>query len=145
MRSLLVVGPFALGLLLAAPALAQERPLGVGGQVGTPTGVTLRLATGAQRFDLAAGWDLADADLFVQGHLLLDERPLPGTDLRWFYGPGLFLGNEGGEAALGFSFNVGLAYFTGPVEVFGQFTPRLRLLAETDFDLGAAVGLRYYP
>ena len=134
-------------LLTAAPAAAQTTAFGIGGQLGDPTGVAFRFGAGTSAFDLAAGWDL-DADrIFVQGHLLLDERRL-GTappDLRLFYGPGAFLGAGDDDAALGFSFNAGLNIWTGPLEIFAQLTPRLQLVEETDFDLGGALGIRYYP
>lgn len=139
---------FALLLSLASAAHAQGS-FGIGGQVGTPTGLTIKLR-GASSLDFAAGWN--DDRVFLQGHYLLAERRLPasGTDLRTFYGPGLFVrirDNDGGDdqTDLGLSFNAGLAVYTGPVEIFGQLTPRLRLTNETDFDLGAALGLRFYP
>jgi len=137
--------------LLAPDAHAQRRgSFGIGGQVGDPSGLTLKLGTGPA-FDLAAGWDLSGPDrLFVQGHLLLAERALTGSPVGYFYGPGAFLATRerpGGDdvVAAGLSFNVGLNYYTGPVELFGQLTPRLRLVDETDFDFGGAVGLRFYP
>lgn len=132
----------------ASDAHAQRRgSFGIGGQLGDPSGLALKFGSGANSFDLAAGWDLDDY-LFVQAHLLLRERRLPGssTSLNYFYGPGLFLGvSDRRDEAFGFSFNAGIAYYTGPVEIFGQLTPRLALAPGTDFDLGAALGLRFYP
>src|SRR5690606_36472630 len=124
---------------------------GIGGQIGDPTGLALKFASGGRAFDLAAGWDLDDY-LFVQGHLLLRETRIVGTatDLRYFYGPGLFLGvherrGRDDDLAFGISFNVGLSFYTGPVEIFGQLTPRLRLVDSTDFDVGGGLGVRFYP
>ncbi len=140
-------------LCLAAPAAhAQRGTFGIGGQLGDPTGVALKFGSGSRTFDLAAGWDLNDY-LFVQGHLLLREARLQGeaSDLHYFYGPGLFLGvrdgnnDRDGSTAFGASFNAGLSYYTGQLEFFGQLTPRLRLIDNTDFDIGGALGLRYYP
>ena len=148
MRLLLLLA-FAVGLT-AAPAHAQRGTFGVGGQVGDPTGLALKFTSGASAFDLAAGWDLDDY-LFVQGHLLLRERRLSGTasDLRYFYGPGAFVGiSDGGrddDLAAGFSFNVGLSLWADAFEFFGQLTPRLRLVEDTDFDVGGGLGVRYYP
>ena len=141
----LLVLTVALG---AADAQAQRRgSFGIGGQLGDPSGLALKFGSGNNSFDLAAGWDLDDY-LFVQGHLLLRERPLPGSgaDLTYFYGPGLFVGvSDHRDETFGISFNAGLSYYTGPIEIFGQLTPRLRLIDDTDFDLGAAIGLRFYP
>ena len=150
--------PFRLLFLLLALGLttthahAQRSGFGIGGQLGDPTGLALKFQSGARTFDLAAGWDLDDY-LFVQGHLLLREARLQGTasDFTYFYGPGLFLGvrdgnnNRDGSTAFGASFNIGLAYYTGQIEIFGQVTPRLRLIDNTDFDIGGALGIRFYP
>ena len=136
---------------LAAPsAHAQRGTFGIGGQIGDPTGLALKFQSGSRLFDLAAGWDLDDY-LFVQGHLLLREQRADrsATDFHYFYGPGLFLGvrdgNRDGNTAFGISFNAGLAYYTGQIEIFGQLTPRLRLIDNTDFDIGGGLGVRFYP
>lgn len=143
MRSLFLLA--ALLALTPAP-LAQPGAFGIGGQIGSPTGLALKFA-GRPALDFAAEWDFNDY-LFLQGHLLLAERRFPGAgaDVRYFYGPGLFvIAPENGDAAFGFSLNAGVSYYTGPVEIFGQLTPRLRLTPDSDFDLGAAIGLRFYP
>lgn len=138
--------------LLATPALAQRGSLGIGGQVGDPTGVALRFGAAPGAFDLAAGWNLSNDSFFAQGHYVMGQRRFgtPPADLRLFYGPGLFVGvndrdDRDDDVTFGISFNAGLSYFTGPIEIFGQLTPRLQLVDETDFDLGGALGLRFYP
>jgi hypothetical protein len=118
---------------------------GIGGQLGDPTGLTLKAGVGRGAIDFAAGWDLSDDAFFAQGHYLLAERPLSGTELGFFWGPGLFVGSHNDNTAFGLSLNAGINYYTGPIELFGQITPRLRLVDDTDFDLGAALGLRFYP
>ncbi len=153
----LMRAPIALASLLflatwaVTPEVRAQGSFGIGGQVGNPTGLALKFGSGASTFDLAAGWDL-DEYLFVQGHLLLRERRLDGTasDLRYFYGPGLFVAlretnRDDDSINLGFSFNAGLSYYVDSFEIFGQLTPRLRLVDDTDFDLGGGLGVRYYP
>ena len=138
----------ALLFACALPASAQSSGFGIGGQLGDPTGVTLRFDSGRSAFDLAAGWDLNGDRLFVQGHLLLRAQRIPGaaSDLRYFYGPGVFLSTgDNRDTGLGVSFNAGVGYHTGQIEIFGQLTPRLALAPGTDFDLGGALGVRYYP
>lgn len=138
-------------LFFAVTPLAVAQT-GIGGQIGDPTGITLKFGVGYGAIDLAAGWDLGD-HFSAQGHYLLGENrlPTPEADLRFFYGPGAYLkvrnndGNDDGDADAGFSFNVGLGlYPTREIEIFGQITPRLQLIDETDFDFGGAIGLRYY-
>ena len=135
-----------LALALAPDAHAQPGSFGIGGQIGEPTGLTLKFA-GRPGFDLAAEWDFEDY-VFIQGHLLLGERRFPGAraDVRYFYGPGLFVGvRNDNDTAFGASFNAGVNYYTGPIELFGQITPRLRVTPDSDFDIGAALGIRFYP
>ena len=141
-RLLLLLGALA---LLPPTAAAQPGPIGIGGQIGEPTGLTLKFA-GRPALDFAAEWDFDDY-FFIQGHLLLAERRFPGAsaDVRAFDGPGLVVGERNDDTAFGLSFNAGVSYYTGPVEIFGQLTPRLRLTPDSDFDLGAAAGLRFYP
>jgi hypothetical protein len=135
-----------LALATAGDASAQRGGnFGIGGQVGEPTGLTIKAGVGRGAIDFAAGWDLSDDAFFAQGHYLLAERPLSGTQIGLFYGPGLFVGSRNDNTAFGLSFNVGVNYYTGPIEIFGQITPRLQLVDDTDFDLGAALGLRFYP
>lgn len=138
--------------LSSSSALAQRAGFGIGGQVGDPTGITLRVG-GATALDLAAGWNLSNDAIFAQGHVLMGRTGIgaPPASLQLFYGPGLFVGvNDRGrdrddDMAFGISFNTGLSYFAGPIELFGQLTPRLQLVDETDFNLGGAIGLRFYP
>ena len=131
----------------ALPAIAQPGGFGIGGQIGEPTGLTIKVRTPVSTFDAAAEWDFGDY-VFVQGHLILVERrlPLQRTAVNYFYGPGLFIGaRDGADTAFGLSANAGVNYYTGQVEFFGQITPRLRLTPDSDFDLGLAFGIRFYP
>ncbi|MDX1438965.1 MAG: outer membrane beta-barrel protein [Rubricoccaceae bacterium] len=134
-------------LLLAAHTVSAQGRFGIGGQIGEPTGLTIKILSPGVDLDAAAEWDFGDY-VFLQGHVLLGENGLPvsNVDLNFFYGPGLFLGaRENADTAFGLSANFGLSYYTGPVEIFGQLTPRLRLVPDSDFDLGAAAGVRFYP
>ena len=138
MRSLLLL----LALAAAAPAQAQ---LGVGGQLGTPTGLALKFGDGRGAVLVAVGWDLDDA-VEVEGHYLLRDRRLSGSssNVRVFYGPGAFIRTANDNTAAGLSLGVGLAAPLVPeLEVYGLLSPRLQLIDETDFDLGGALGLRF--
>ena len=130
----------ALAVLLAAPASAQ---LAIGGQVGDPTGLSLKFGQGSGSFILAVGWDL-DESISAEGHYLLRERPLQGSrTATLFYGPGLFFRTGGPTDDFGVSLGVGLeADLTPEIELYGLVSPRLQLIEDTDFDLGAGLGLR---
>ena len=131
----------AAALLFALPAQAQ---LAIGGQVGDPTGLSLKVGSGSGAILLAVGWDLDDS-ISAEGHYLLRSRRLEGADtnLALFYGPGVFLQSNDARTNAGISLGVGLeAAITREIEVYGLVSPRLRLLEDTDFDIGGGIGLR---
>lgn len=145
----------ACGLLLCFSCLAPEAAnaqsrrgdVGLGGQVGEPSGLTLKAY---QRpgfaYDFLAAWDL-DNFFFLNVHGLY-ERPLQDSPLRYYYGPGVLLGvrdgRDGDDLTLGLSASFGLNFFIEQFEVYLQLTPRLHLVPETDGAIGGGVGLRYY-
>lgn len=138
--------------LLAAPASAQTRAagsIGIGGQVGDPSGVTVKLNNpGTYSLDFLAAWDLDDF-FFLNVHALYDRRMNVDQDVYFFYGPGAFVGlrDRGGnddDVVLGISGSFGLGLFIDRFELFAQVTPRLSLVPSTDGDVGGGLGLRYY-
>ena len=138
---MLRVLPAALALCLALPAQAQ---LAIGGQLGDPTGLALKVGAGRGALLLAVGWDLDDS-VSAEGHYLLRDRRLQGAvaGARLFYGPGVFLQAGDDRTNVGVSLGVGLEATLAPeIEVYGLVSPRLRLIEDTDIDLGAGVGLR---
>lgn len=130
-------------------ATAQEpaSDLGIGGQIGDPSGVTLKLY---QRPGLAleflAAWDLGSF-FFLNGHALY-ERPIPDSPLHYYLGPGLILGvrdaTDGTDLVVGISGQVGVNFFVERFEVFLHLTPRLNVIPDTDGNFGGGIGLRYY-
>lgn len=135
--------------LLAHPSQAQ-RPAGdtgLGVQIGEPTGLTLRFYNpGGLTYDALAAWDFSDDFFFLNIHGLYEqplnmEAPFP---LVFFYGPGAYVGARNEDVVLGVSGSFGLSLFFAPFEAFGQLTPRMDLVPDTDFDLGGGIGVRYY-
>ena len=150
-----------LGGMLAAgsvPVHAQRTPgaVGLGGQVGAPSGVTLKVYNpNTISYDFLAAWDLDDF-LFLNVHGLY-ERPLrlEGiSGVEYFFGPGGYIGFEDRDGddngteedvVLGISGRLGINVpFENRFEVFVQITPRINLIPDTEGDLGGGVGLRYY-
>ncbi len=131
------------------PAHAQRSPnrIGVGAQVGRPSGFTAKLYRHAQlAYDLSLGWNVRDV-MVVEAHRT-HEWPLPDSPLHLFVGPGLFAGLDEAprrnRATLGISGALGLNFFRERFEVFMQATPRMRLYPATQARLGGGVGLRYF-
>lgn len=144
---LLLLITFSALPLADAAAQRAGRSFGIGGQLGDPSGLTLRLyqRTGFA-YDLLASWDLDNYFLFnVHG---VYEKPLRGAPVHYYLGPGAFVGftDRAGDddVWLGISGLFGLNYFIERFEIFLQLSPRLSLLPDTDGDLGGGIGLRYY-
>lgn len=130
-----------------AQAPKPKRQLGLGGQVGTPTGLTLK-----HYFNTTTGgvflvsWNL-DRFLLLSTHVTV-ERSIPDSPLRFFFGPGLFAfrGNAAQDRRFRFGVSAlpGLNFFSGHFEVFLQANPGLRIIPNVKFSVGGTVGLRYY-
>jgi hypothetical protein len=147
-RRALLVLPLLL-ILMAAPVRAQGG-VGLGGQIGDPSGLTLKLYNpGRVSYDFLVAWDLDDF-FFLNVHGLYERRLNTTEDFRFFYGPGGFLGfrdrprDEDDDAVLGISGTFGLGFYIEQFEIFGQLTPRLALVPDTNGDLGGGIGVRFY-
>ena len=134
-------------------AVAQPRSgsLGIGLQIGDPSGISIRKYTsGSMSPDFLAAWDLDDF-FFLNIHGLF-ERGVSETDrrARLFYGPGGFFGirdrprDEDDDVVIGISGTVGLAYFIDRFEIYVRLTPRLSVIPDTDGDVGGGIGFRFY-
>lgn len=144
-----------LSLLLTAPAAAQRVPgaLGIGGQVGDPSGVTIKIynPTGVS-YDFLAAWDLDDfffLNMHGQYERSLDVENVSGVE--YFFGPGAFVGIRDRDEPVEDDFVLGISGRLGinvPLEdrfeFYAQFTPRVSLVPDTDGDLGGGLGVRYY-
>ncbi|MFB6249862.1 MAG: hypothetical protein ABEL97_14975 [Salinibacter sp.] len=155
-----ILSLLVLGLLLSAtlsPAQAQRTTgsVGLGGQVGEPSGLSLKFYNeSSPSYDFLAAWSLVDDNFFLNAHGLWNydiEAENVDQDLEWFVGPGGFLivndsgpGNNG-EIVLGISGTIGLNFVVDRrFELFAQVTPRIAVVEETGGDVGGGVGFRYY-
>lgn len=142
-------------LFAASPAQAQRVPgaVGLGGQVGDPSGVSLKVYNpNTISYDFLAAWDLDDF-LFLNMHGLY-ERPLEleNTEgLEYFFGPGGFVGvqdrpaGQDDDIVFGISGRVGVNIpLEDHFEFYAQVTPRINLVPDTDGDVGGGIGVRYY-
>jgi hypothetical protein len=148
-----------LGLVLSAavsPAQAQRTSgaVGLGGQVGEPSGLSLKFYNeAAPSYDFLAAWSLVDDNFFLNAHALWNydvQAENVNEDLEWFVGPGGFLsivddrpGDD--EVEIGISGTVGLNFVVDRrFEFFAQVTPRIAVVPETEGDVGGGLGFRYY-
>lgn len=130
-------------------AEAQRVPgsVGIGFQIGDPSGVSLQFYNPEPSWDFLAAWDFDD--FFLLNVHALYERPLGNRpDLFLFYGPGAFIGFRDrpgdDDVSVGISGTVGIGYLIEQFEIFARITPRLSLVPDTDGDVGGGIGARYY-
>lgn len=154
---LLTLLAFCLFLGSAIPSAHAQRTsgaVGLGGQVGDPSGLTLKVYNdGAPSYDFLAAWSSVSDYFFVNGHALI-ENPIPADNveqpLEWFIGPGAYIGvfdsgPQDGEAVVGISGTVGIQILLAEhFELYVQATPRFDVVPETNGDLGGGLGIRYY-
>ena len=131
----------------SAQAQRVSGNMGLGGQIGSPSGVTLKVYNaGGPSYDFLAAWDL-DEFFFLNAHAQFSQ-PINANNvsgLEWFFGPGAFIGVRNDEAALGISARFGINWMANEyIELFGQITPRLDLVPDTEGGFGGGLGLRYY-
>ena len=147
---------FAALLLFAITTnLHAQRPggVGVGVQLGDPSGLSLNLPTGGRAsVDLLAAWDL-DHFFFINGHALFMQPLGSAPNFGLFYGPGIFIGVRdrdnrrwefNDQVYVGASGTIGLNYFIDQFEIYLRATLRLQLIDRTDGSAGGGLGLRYY-
>lgn len=155
-----------LAALLPAAQAAKPQSSGFGAGIilGEPTGISAKGWISADRaIDGGLAWSLAGAGYFsIHADYLFHNMNLIKVGkgrLPLYYGPGARIrtwnGNgyehhgqwhgEGG-AGLGIRFPVGLDYLPekAPVDVFLEVVPGLDLLPSTWFDIGGALGVRYW-
>ena len=147
---------FAIIVLITAllgPAAAAERgPFGLGIILGEPTGIGGKLfLTKRNAIDGAVAWSLKDDnDFHIHGDYLYHDYNLFVNDdmelvLHFGIG-GRIKFHENKDDRIGIRFPVGLNYIfdEAPFDVFLEIVPIMDLAPDTDFDLNAALGSRFY-
>lgn len=123
---------------------ASPQGLAVGGHVGLPTGLSLKLKTQQRSYDLLLAWNLRRFFL-LHSHALLVENALPQQpQLHYYAGPGLAVNAEDGRLSTGLSSNVGIFYLLSPFEFFAQVTPRLEIVPSTRLGITTGAGIRVF-
>lgn len=143
----------AAALYAGAADAGGDRGLGI--VVGDPTGVSAKKWLDGQRAWVgAAGWDFSgDGFLYVHlDHLFHSSEVVRQMELEPDRGRLLFYWGLGGrvlagdDTRLGLRVPVGLDYVPASpsLEVFLEVAPLLELVPKTEFDVGAALGLRFF-
>ncbi len=141
-----------LSLGTTADAQAQRRPgaIGIGGQIGEPSGLTVKVYNpSAVSFDVLAAWE-SDDFFYVNGHGIYERHLDNSGNVHFFFGPGAFVGfrdrprDQDDDVVAGISGTLGLNLLIDRFEIYGQLTPRLAVTPNTNGDLGGGVGARFY-
>ena len=135
-----------------SPSFANDSGFGLGISVGEPTGLSLKLWS-SQTTAIQGGlaWSLSgDNDLHLQGDFIRHHFGLITVSkgrLPLYYGLGARLRfRENSDNAIGIRVPVGLVYLFPDISIdaFVEIVPILDLTPDTDFDLNAAIGARYF-
>ncbi len=134
---------------LAGGAVAQGT-FGLGIVVGEPTGISGKLwISERSAFDAGAAWSFSDeAALTLQVDYLLHNFDLIDVEtgqLPVYFGVGGRVKFES-ESRAGVRIPFGLAYiFDGmPLDAFFEIAPILDLVPDTEFNVNAAIGIRFF-
>lgn len=155
MRRSAIVGWMLVSLAVTAPARAE--PLGIGLILAEPTGLSAKYwLNEEQAIDAAAAWAFSGEDA-VQLHAdwLMHRYDLFHVDtadgrMPLYYGLGarLKLKDDRGRDsdAFGIRVPVGISFRFArvPMDVFAEIVPVLDVAPDTDLELNAAIGGRYY-
>ena len=151
-----------LGLAVAGAGQAQEEGLGVGIMVGEPTGLSLKKWVGGNRaIDAGVAWSTSENDsLHLHADYLVHNPDLlatPDKDGRFllYCGIGARMkleednngrGRNNDDTLVGIRVPFGISYqfSKAPVDIFAEIVPVLDVVPDTEFDLSAAIGARFY-
>ena len=139
-----------MAVMLLAGSAASQGTFGLGIIVGEPTGVSVKgWLTDRTAIDGAAAWAFSDeAALHIHADYLLHNFDLITVEqgkLPIHFGIGARVKFED-ESRVGVRIPVGLTYiFDGaPIDIFFEVVPILDLIPDTEFDLNAAIGARFF-
>ena len=129
-----------------------ENGLGVGVIVGEPTGISIKKWIGETwAVDAAAAWSFSGnesfqfhADYLIHNFFLRLPKDFIGR-LPVYYGVGCRIKLDE-DALVGIRIPFGISYLFAhaPVDLFVEVVPILDVTPDTDLDINAAIGVRFY-
>jgi hypothetical protein len=137
-------------LLMCGSVLAQDAGFGLGIIIGEPTGLSCKSWTGDRTaIDFAIAWSFEkEAAIHMHGDLLwhnFGAVEAERGDINFYYGiGGRVKFEDDGRAGVRVPLGLGYIFETAPLDFFLEVVPILDLIPETDFNLNAAMGMRYY-
>ena len=163
MKKTNVITVLAVAMVLCGIANAAPRDgMGIGVIVGEPTGISLKKWIGDDRaLDAGIAWSFSENDsLHLHADYLfhrfdLMSGPEVKGQLPLYFGIGARVklkeenngrGRNDGDALVGVRVPLGISYLfaDAPFDLFAEIVPVLDVAPDTDFDLNAAIGARFY-
>jgi len=139
-----------LALLVFPRGAAAQSGVGVGVILGEPTGISFKSWMGDKTaFDLGAAWSFVNenavhlhGDYLIHGYNILPHK----RRLPVYYGLGARLKIQDQDSRVGVRIPLGIEYLfpREPMDLFIEVVPVLDVTPITEFNMNAAVGLRYF-
>ena len=144
----MILAAVILAALIPSPARAD---IGVGIIAGEPSGFAFKWwADDSTAVDAVIGWSLSDGDFYAHGdylwHRVVEDLEIGGS-VPLYYGIGArLLLREDDDSKIGVRIPIGLDFLidNGRFDIFVEIAPVFNVMPDTDFDLSAGVGARFY-
>lgn len=133
-----------------ATAEAQESGFGLGVILGEPTGISGKLwIEDSKAIDGAVAWSFEkESAVHVHADLLFHSSNISKVEmskLLLYYGiGGRIKFEEDGKAGVRVPLGINYLSSGAPLDIFLEIVPLLDLAPSTEFDLNAAIGIRYF-
>jgi hypothetical protein len=142
---------FIVVLLFHTSSFAQSENFGLGAIIGKPTGISGKYwLNNENAIDVALGYSFENnssinihADYLWHIYNVFDTQ----ITLPLYYGVGgKFNAKDGNKSSLGVRGVIGLVWWPerAPLDVFFELAPVFNLIPETELDIDAAIGVRYF-
>jgi len=140
----------AVALVIVVGTAAHAR-VGVGVFAGEPSGFSAKWwLDESTAVDAVTGWSLDEGEFYAHAdylwHRIIEDEQLGGS-VPLYYGVGCrILAQEDGDSRFGVRIPIGLDYLLddGRFDVFIEVAPIFDMVPETEFDLSAGIGARFY-
>jgi hypothetical protein len=150
--ALLTCIAFSSTVLAQPESIPVQGPFGLGIMVGEPSGVSGKFYLNrTNAIQGALAWSFSnDNELLLQGDYIYQRYDIitvkKGLLPVYFGIGGRIVFREARSNLIGVRVPVGLDYiFEGaPLDIFAEIVPILDLAPDTEFDFGAALGIRYF-
>jgi len=148
----LTIVVFLLAFIVTNAGAVERKRIGLGVIAGEPTGLTGKfMLNSTNGIDVGVGWETSgDNEIHIYGDYLYHLYNIIDVTKGYmplYFGAGLrYVDREKKDDKLGVRIPVGLEYIFENVDLgaFFELVPVLNLTPDTDFDLEAGIGIRFF-